>query len=119
LFYLHHGFRIFFGSHAHPPSTISSPFLVIFSFPSLFPDQLDLNDLPAINLGFQAVIIAIEPQDPRLPLSVLIPTLSRAAFLVLLIQILDFFDRNKALPAFESESLVDFGTVPRAYNVAL
>ncbi len=109
----------FLCSYNCPPSSAHSRTLVVFSFPALLPDQLNLNDLPTSNLCCQGVVIAIEPQDPRLPLSVIVPALGGAAFLVLLIQVLDFLDRNKALPAFERESLVNAGAVPGPDNVAL
>lgn len=105
--------------HPRPPSSAHSRSLLVFFFPALLPDQLDLDDLPTGNLGCQGVVIAIEPQDPRFPLSILIPALGHAAFLVLLIQVLDFLDRDKALPTFERESLVDAGAVPGPDNVAL
>jgi hypothetical protein len=106
-------------SHPRPPSSAHSRSLVVLSFSALLPDQLDLDDLPTSNLGCQGVVIAIEPQDPRLPLSVLVPALGRAAFLVLLIQVFHFLDRDKALPTFERESLIDAGAVPGPDNVAL
>ena len=109
----------FLCSHPRPPSLAHSRSLAAFSFPALLPDQLDLDDLPTGNLGCQGVVIAIEPQDPRLPLSVIVPALGRAAFIVLLIQVLDFLDRDKALPTFERESPVDAGAVPGPDNVAL
>jgi hypothetical protein len=109
----------FLCSHSRPPSSAHSRSLVILSFSALLPDQLDLDDLPTGNLGYQCVVIAIEPQDPRLPLSVLVPALGRAAFLVLLIQVLDFLDRDKALPTFECKPLVDASAVPGPDNLAL
>lgn len=99
-----------------PPRSRS---LVVLSFPAFLPDQLDLDHFPTGNLGCQGVVIAIEPQDPRLPLALLVPALGLAALLVLLVQVVDFLDRDEALPTFEGESLVDAGAVPGSDNVAL
>jgi hypothetical protein len=91
--------------------------LFIFPFPPLLSDELDLKSSPTFNNSSQAIIVPIEVQSPRLPLSFLIPA-AAVVVLFLFILILDFLDGHKPLPPFQRDSLIDSRAIPWPDDVA-